>query len=812
MATQVKIQDRLAFRLARYTVLLAFAIGLVLSSLQVFEDYREQDSLIDETVNQILVASKPAASRAVHTLDHALAEEVVSGLLKYSFIQSALIKDELGEVLAQGERGVEKTPTQWLTDTIGAQQKTYNWALQAPEYANIPPGELQLVVNLDQALQPFFDRSLTVIFSGIARNILLALMLILLFYSVLTRPLERLAQQFAELRPGAAGNQKLVIKSSDENNEFGQLCNAGNQFLHTVEHLLEENQQSALNLSESENRLHKLIDSVPQLIWALNVRGEVLFCNRQFAAFYANEPDHLKGCNINELQLHAPQQVEELTLLSAACQQGGDKTEIFDFSWTLPAGKEHFFSLQLSAFEYFSEPATLVVANDISEQKMIQEHISYLANHDSLTELPNRTLLNDKLAHALASCRRNNTYNALLFLDLDHFKTTNDSLGHKVGDQLLINVANILRTQVKGIDTVARLGGDEFVVLLQSGGDSREQVEKEAAQICESILAQLSQPMQIGKHQLRITGSIGVVVFPILDKSVEDLMRYADTAMYRAKDQGRKGYVFFHEDMSLAVEKRQDLENQLHDALELEQFELFYQPQVDKTGQIHAFEALIRWRHPERGLVSPGEFIPSLEGSGLIVPVSEWIIRECCQQIRTWRAEDFWQEGWYISLNISPLQFYQVDFIPHLQYAAGQSGIELSDLCVEVTETVAIENVDFAASRLEKLRSLGVSVSLDDFGTGYSSLSYLKALPINIVKIDRSFVIDMDHKNQSIIRAVADIAEAFELHIVAEGVETEEQLAMADKTGCDLFQGFYFARPAPAAEVQAQYQQELEKV
>lgn len=801
-----KVQHRIAIRLAKYTVFLAFVIGFVLSSAQVIEDFQEQDNQLDQTITKILDASKPPATRAVHTLDQTLAQEVVYGLMQYPFIFHVQIKDELGEVLAEQTAETSTTKTKWLTEAISANHREYTLDLQAPEYANIEPGKLLLVVDHDHALQPFFERSLAVFITGIVRNVLLAIFLIAIFHVALTKPLALLARQFAALDLEKSEGKHLKVSEQHQQTELGQLSEAGNEFISTVQKLLAENRDNHLALAKSEQLLNQVINQVPQLIMAVDHQSVVLFCNHQVADFYRIPVDTVAGKKLSALHFFKDE-VAELESMRRSVEINKVSDEVSELAWSRPDGVQLHFSILAAPFEYLSEPATLIVATDITDQKMVQDHISHMANHDSLTGLPNRTLLNDRLSHSLLTCKRNGEHNALLFIDLDHFKTINDSLGHGVGDLLLKRVAEILTSQVRSSDTVARLGGDEFVILLQSFHQDVEKVTKDVEIVCEKLLGVLLQPIDVKQHQLRVGASIGVVIFPMFGKNIDDLMRFADTAMYHAKENGRNGYAFYHQAMSLAVEKQQNMENQLHRALDKEEFCVHFQPLVDIDGRIQGFEALLRWQHPDRGLIPPAEFIPSLEVSGMIVPVSNWLVRFCSEQIVQWKEQCFWQEGWYVSINISPLQFYQADMIPTLEQAVLNSGAELSDLCLEITETVAVESIEFAVSRLNSLRQLGIMIALDDFGTGYSSLSYLKDLPIDIVKIDRSFIQELGSNNQSqsIVEAVASIAKAYDLKVIAEGIETPEQLASAYEIGCHVFQGFYIARPQLADKLKPQY-------
>lgn len=805
MSGSLKIFDqRLSFKLAGYAVLLAFAIGLLMSGVQLINDYKDQQNLLDSTINKILKASEPPASRAVHTLDPALAQEVVSGLMQYSFVQEVVIKDELGEILAEKRAEKANSNTLWLTKQLFVEEKGFLVELNSPELANIAPGRLSVVINQDVAFQPFYARAVNVFVTGFIRNLLLAVMLIMVFYYVLTKPLAILAHQFSKLHPGRISDKRLEVPDAHQKTELGQLSKAGNDYIETVQALLEENRESHRALARSEMRLNQLIDQVPQLIVSIDFEGQILFCNQPFGHFYKRPAGDLIGIKLSELH-EFTEQVKVLEIALKGVQKHQTANELRELLWSRPDGDTCYLSVQIAPFEHFSTPALLIVATDISEQKLVQDHISHMANHDALTGLPNRTLLHDRLSQSLATCIRTNEFNALLFIDLDHFKTINDSLGHGVGDKLLKRVANLLTENVRANDTIARLGGDEFVVLVQSFQENYDYLVRDVEQVCKKLLDVLSEPFFIQQHQLRIGASIGVVVFPLANATMEDLLRFADTAMYHAKENGRNGYAFYHEAMSLAVEKQRTLENQLHHALVNEDFRVHYQPLVNIEGDICGFEALIRWQDPERGLIPPAEFIPTLETSGMIVPVSDWLVSHCSQQIVTWRESGFWQEGWYMSINISPQQFYQEDMISVLKSRVEETGTSLKDICLEITETVAVESIEFTLHRLEQLKAFGVKVALDDFGTGYSSLSYLNELPIDIVKIDRSFVKELgeDPKSESMVAAVCSIAKAHNLKVIAEGVETQSQMLKAHQCGCHVFQGFYIDRPHEAEVIEA---------
>lgn len=424
--------------------------------------------------------------------------------------------------------------------------------------------------------------------------------------------------------------------------------------------------------------------------------------------------------------------------------------------------------------------------------------IEHLAYHDALTGLPNRPLFMDRLIVALAQAGRSHQKLAVFFCDLDRFKDINDSLGHTIGDTLLKSVAERIRRCVRDGDTVARFGGDEFTLMIPK----IENVE-DAAKIAQKIIETLKIPFFISDRELFVTTSIGVSIFPIDGGDPETLVRNADTAMYRAKDQGRDNYQLYAPAMNARALERLALENMLRKALSNDELVLFYQPKIDaRTGAITGVEALIRWNHPERGLVSPAHFISLAEASGLIVPIGEWVLRTACKQIKQWQRK--FDHGISVSVNLSARQFQQPDLIEMIRSSVEESKIDPGSLELEITESNAMQNAENTIYLLRELKSIGVRISMDDFGTGYSSLNYLKRFPIDILKLDQMFVKDVpgDRSDGAIVSAVIQLAHNLDLQVVAEGVERQEQLDFLTRQGCDTIQGYFFSVPLPAEQLE----------
>jgi diguanylate cyclase (GGDEF)-like protein/PAS domain S-box-containing protein len=439
------------------------------------------------------------------------------------------------------------------------------------------------------------------------------------------------------------------------------------------------------------------------------------------------------------------------------------------------------------------------VLRDMTETRALADKLAHMAQHDALTGLPNRLLLADRIKSAIAIAPRHMTNPGVLFLDLDGFKHVNDSLGHSIGDKLLQSVAKRLSACVRASDTVSRLGGDEFVVLLAEIAQPED-----AAIAAGRMLEAVSTPHRIDAHELHVTTSIGVSLYPSDGSDAETLIKNADTAMYQAKESGRKSYRFFEPGMNLRVIERRNIEEGLRRALERDEFVLHYQPKLDiATGNIHGAEALIRWQHPLHGNTPPNAFISVAEDSGLIVQLGKWVLREACRQAKTW--SDAGAPLQSIAVNVSAIEFQNESFMRDVFSILEETGLAPERLELELTESVLMKRSDSAAAILKTFRAEGIRLAIDDFGTGYSSLSYLTRFPVDTLKIDQSFIrqITETPSETAVVKAVLSMAQSLELRVVAEGVETSGELAFLQSHRCDEAQGYYFSRPLPAVEFDA---------
>jgi diguanylate cyclase (GGDEF)-like protein len=436
-------------------------------------------------------------------------------------------------------------------------------------------------------------------------------------------------------------------------------------------------------------------------------------------------------------------------------------------------------------------------SRDVTDRKQIQQKIQHLAYHDNLTGLPNRSLLQDRLAHAIQRAERNGKKVAVLFIDLDNFKNINDTLGHDVGDELLRQVSKRLQDSVRVEDTIARQGGDEFIVLLDGIDDNRG-----ASVVAQKILNALRDAFVLGGGNQHVSGSLGIALYPEDGHDAQTLMKNADTAMFHGKSLGKNTYQYFTAQMNIAVKRRMTLESALRRAVMQKDFVLHYQPQVDiETGRIVAVEGLVRWESEDSGTILPGDFIPLAEETGLIGEIGEWVLREGCRQMKEWKGMGLPPRR--VALNLSARQFGDKNFLETIVRVLADTGLEGNALELEITESQVMRQTEGVILLLNKIADMGIHIAIDDFGTGYSSLSYLKRLPIQKLKIDQSFIRDItvDPNDTAITVAIINMARSLDLETIAEGIETAGQLALLKSKGCRLGQGFYFSEPLSAREL-----------
>ncbi|NCF37312.1 MAG: EAL domain-containing protein [Gammaproteobacteria bacterium] len=548
---------------------------------------------------------------------------------------------------------------------------------------------------------------------------------------------------------------------------------------------------------ERQQRLTAILEATPDLICIANLDGFVTYINQSGRKLLGIGKEE----NISRIRLadfHSPADGQKILNegIPRAIQEGmwTDETTFLSLTGEKVLTSQVLISHRNNCgeIEFFS-----TIARDIRHLRAAEERVEYLAYYDTLTGLPNRNELTKRLDMEVARVRRNQNFGALLFIDLDNFKYINDSMGHPAGDLVLQEMAQRLQAHLRGDDTVARLGGDEFIVILSGlSPDAREAVSH-ARDIANKIRDTIAMECRIHDSELHVTASIGISMITSEDYSGHDLLRFGDTAMYQAKREGRNRLEFFSESMSSDVTRQLELENQLRRALKKNQFRLYYQPVVNRAMEVIGAEALIRWEHPELGVVAPAEFLEVLETSGQIVEVGSWVIETALKQMTLWVEQGLLGSDFLICINISPRQFRDKQFAKNIQSQLERINVPTRNIIMEVTEHNIIHNIDDAIQRMQELINRGISFSLDDFGTGYSSLAHLKNLPVSHIKIDRSFVEDIcnDTGDQAMVASILALSKHLGLEVVAEGVEGPEQFELLKKFNCEYYQGFYFSEP-----------------
>ena len=589
---------------------------------------------------------------------------------------------------------------------------------------------------------------------------------------------------------------------------LGEVQEDGDRLFAAIIRDITERKRSEEALRQLSRQNEMVLNSAGEGIFGLDLQGKTTFINPAAARMTGWDIDELSGQRLHDFLHHSkpdgtPYPSEECPIYA-----------VFKTGATLSRDNEVFWRKDGTHFpvEYVSTPivegdkilGAVVTFKDITERKALEKKLQYQAFHDPLTDLPNRALFMDRLGHALARAGQQASEVAVLFTDLDNFKVINDSLGHKAGDQLLVAVAERLKACLRPVDTVARLGGDEFTLLLEGVTGVSD-----AARVAERIAQELRTPFALEAQEVFATTSTGIAVSSSAQGQPTDLLRHADLAMYRAKSKGKACYEVFEPSMSINALERLELETELRRALGREEFRVYYQPEILlESGDIVGMEALVRWEHPEHGLLLPQEFLPIAEESNLIMPIGQWVLREACKQLRTWQEQYPNIAPLVMSVNLSTREFFQPSLIAEI---LRETGVDPRTLQLEITEgAVAYDNAQNANNTLWNLKTLGVQLAIDDFGMGYSSLSYLKRFPVDLLKIDRSFVRELgkDLKDTKIVAAIIHLARALDLKVIAEGVETAEQVEQLRKMECDMVQGSYFSKPLPSGAVSDLLQQQ----
>ncbi|WP_114973513.1 EAL domain-containing protein [Rhodoferax ferrireducens] len=779
----LRYPGRLAQKLAAFIVLFSSVLALGITAAELSIEYQRDLRSIDSQMAQIEDAYLPSVVENVWVVDHERLGTLLLGITRLPNFSLAEIRVEGKTLLRRGQE----------VQGNGARRVLPLWREHRGQKLLI--GELLVAASYEEVYQRTINRLVFFLGANVLKTFFVVLFVFSLFYRLIGRHIVQVARHAGQVAEDQSiGPLTLERKEPREGDEFSELVTALN---HMRERLRQQQDSLLAQVKDLRTKDAAMASSLNAIAIA-DLDGTVTYINRACADLwrlaheddarghplreYWNDPVALSPV-LQALQHHGRWQGELL-----ARRADGSKAD-----------------LQLAANMVLNEagqPLCMMASFvDVTERKKAEKKINELAYFDPVTGLPNRTLLMDRLQQSMAASTRNDLYSALFFVDLDKFKTINDTLGRDMGDLLLKKVARRLSRLVREGDTVARLGGDEFVLILE--GLNLEEGASAAAieTIAHKMLDALNQPYLLGEVTHHSSASLGITLFKGDLVNAEYLMKQAEIAMYKSKEAGRNAWGFFDPRMESAVKERAAMETDLRLALAQQQFVLFYQPQVNGKIRLTGAEALIRWLHPQRGMVSPAEFIPLAEDTGLILPIGQWVLEEACAQLARWAA----QPGLAhltIAVNVSARQFRQPSFVDQVMSAILQTGANPQRLKLELTESLLVQDVPQVIEKMSALKSRGVGFSLDDFGTGYSSLSYLKRLPLDQLKIDASFVRDilLDPNDASIAKTIVALAHSLDLNVIAEGVETEAQREFLASSGCHDCQGYLFSRPVPIAD------------
>ena len=781
------LKSPLARRLIIAMVLFSTFVTLTTTGFQLYREYQRKMNDVDMQFNQIDLVHLPSLTQSLWAANNREVKLQLEGIMQVPYVVYASVDDNLEYMMEAGNR-----------DARHIVERSYRMNyLHLGQSREI--GSLTVGVSLENVYAELMSDAINALINNALHTFLVVMFIFALFYRLITRHLSAVASHLRDADPSMPSAALALNRPvTSQLDELDVLVASVNDMQAKTCHALDE-------VRDSKAHIRLLLDSTSEAIFGANTQGICTFANPACLRMlgYGNESD-LVGKGIHDLIHHTYPDGRPYPLADCAVRRATEAGEAHH------CNNEVHWRADGTSFpvEYWSRPmykdgeliGSVVAFNDISQRKQTEEALHQLAYFDSLTSLPNRQLFNDRLHHALSDAKRRNRLVAMMLLDLDRFKVVNDTMGHEAGDILLREIADRLKHSIRANDTVSRLGGDEFALIFTDVEESRH-----IAQLAQKILSQFSTPIMIDGREVFSGASIGIALYPSDTEDADELLKFADSAMYHAKELGRNNYQFYSHEMTASAHERLQMETDLRRAIDQNEFLLHCQPLVNSmNGTPTGMEALIRWRDPAGKLIPPLQFIPLAEDTGLIVPIGKWVLETACAQLKAWHAAGHTQLT--MSVNVAARQFRDASFIEMVRNAIQSAGIPPQSLELEITESILLENSDDTLHTLNTLKSMGISLAIDDFGTGYSSLSYLKRFPIDRVKIDRSFVRDLasDNNDLAIVRAIIALAQAMRLSVIAEGVETKEQLALLHREDCHDYQGYYFARPMDAESINSQ--------
>lgn len=776
----------LSFRLLAWIVLFSSVFTLIASAIQIYSDYRKDLSRIESRMQLVESGHASSLARSLWALDQKLLQTQMEGILSLPDVVHLRLGVEPDSELVMGE-----IPR-------GADTQSHKFDVIHHANGDLKLGELTVTASLDRVYQDLRRKVGIMMATQFLNIFFISIVIILIFQHFVTRHLTTMANYARDFSLKNLSTPLTLDRPdtpSHRSDEIGRVTEAFNQMRRRLIDDMARQEKDAAEI----HKFSKAIEQSP---------SSVVMCDRQWRVEFANQKfTQLTGFNAKSIIGRHPGALSDHDLanrdnrnLWQSIRLQVQRVGVWqgEVNSVRRNGERFWEQLIVTPIKDTAGNATgyLILGEDISIRKRYEQQLLRQANYDILTGLPNRMLAMDRLKLALAQARRENSMVGVMFLDLDNFKHINDTLGHDAGDNLLIEAARRISSCLRGTSTVARLGGDEFLVILPglAGPES-------STQVAERILANFTPAYILNGQEIFVTTSIGIAIFPTDSDNSGTLLQHADAAMYQAKHQGKSSYAIFTPEMTEVSHERLQMESRMRRALELQEFELYYQPIVNTTtGELQAAEALLRWKNPVMGMVMPDRFIPLAEETGLIIPIGEWVLQQACLAAKNWKQTAGRDIG--ISVNVSPRQFRDPGFTKAVMDAISNNNLAPERLELEITERLLLDNSIETAEILKKLDRAGVRLSVDDFGTGYSALSYLKSYPFDTLKIDKSFIQDVTKKPEdaSLVRAIINMAHSLGLTIIGEGVEDESQSSFLKQEGCDSAQGYFYSRPLPAEE------------
>lgn len=801
----MNLNRKLSFTLGVRSLVVVIFLGLLMAFLQTLFDFQERRQEVKVTIDAIVTSAKGSASNAVYLLEPRMAQQVIDGLSYFDYFSYVAIIDDHDNIMAYFSR-------QATLDENVVLNTSYNplLSLVVENFSDkrIPLsgdmmspareeayGKMVIIIDNHIALSGVYDRAIRAFIIAVAGYILLTLALSILYHYSLAAPLIRLSKRLQQVNTKSIATQKISHIAGHERNEFGLIVKSANDMLSRISN-------GQILLTERSQRFRLILDTAPALIFSLDNNLKFVFANKATATFYGYSIYELKGRSADEvIEPIDPNMMKSILDFISSNKRQYDKIILVKNANRTNCHME-------MSFVKFRTPdghSILVTASDVTKRINAEDKIESLAYFDPLTSLPNRNKVYEILNQE--DPENSSMYGIAAIADLDQFKRINDTLSHSVGDQLIVKLARRLRKEFSFSDLVARLGADEFLCIEENVSDDISVAKNGAEVLGERLRSCINKEIEIGMHSYALSASVGVVVFKKDQISADEILQYADTAMYESKREGRNRVTMFRDEMATQAAELLKLERDIMKAMFRDEFFFVLQPLIDSSTQkVVAAEALMRWRKGD-DIVRPDDFIPFLEESALIVDVGERILGKVCEYIADAQSQGLLPDGFRIAVNISAKQLARKDFIETVSRVLNKYKVPASRIEIEITESVALNNMADTIKKIKSMKKMGITFSLDDFGTGYSSLSHLKDLPVDKLKIDRSFINDItvDKQDENLVRSIIQLSKNLGLTTVAEGVETQEQVEWLMLNGDILLQGYYFSRPIEPLEFNDKY-------